>query len=194
MPSAPISATSPDWVSRFNVVLLDRDGVINHDSPDYIKNVKEWHPINGSIDAIVTLQQAGARVAVCTNQAGIGRGIIEPDDLAEIHECMQKHIEQHGGERIPVYFCPHHPDEGCRCRKPAPGLLLDALETFRATPDIACFIGDSARDLDAADAAGCEGVLVLTGHGADTLKDRPEARNVIDLAAFARLYAEGSQR
>lgn len=151
---------------RLRLVILDRDGVINHDSPEYIKSPAEWRPIAGSLDAVARLHHAGLRVVVATNQAGVGRGLFDLPTLMAIHARMNAEVERAGGMLAAIFFCPHHPDAGCACRKPAPGLLAEALRRFDLQPDEAVAIGDSARDLQAARAAGIASRLVLTGNGA----------------------------
>ena len=149
---------------KIRLVLLDRDGVINCDSEEYIKSVDEWCPIDGSIDAVRRLQ-GQFQVAVCTNQAGVGRGLLTGSVLAAIHGKLQEALQNTGGEPIPVYHCPHHPDDGCDCRKPAPGLLIDAMRAAAVTGRQTCFVGDSMRDVEAAWNAGCTPILVRTGNG-----------------------------
>jgi D-glycero-D-manno-heptose 1,7-bisphosphate phosphatase len=147
------------------LVILDRDGVVNEDSAEYIKSVAEWRPIKGSIEAIAALTRAGFRVAVVTNQSGVGRGLLDEATLAAIHERMRGAIRAAGGELAGVYYCPHLPDAGCDCRKPRPGLFL-ALErdlgvSVRGVP----YVGDKLSDVDAAEAVGARPVLVRTGKG-----------------------------
>lgn len=169
-------------------VLLDRDGVINRDSPSYIRTVDDWEPLPGSLEAIVALRAAGYPVAVCTNQAGIARGLIRPADLAAIHDQLRRQLEAMGGGLDGIFHCPHGPDDGCECRKPAPGLLLSACAQLGVPPEQAVFIGDSARDLTAGRRAGARVLLVRTGNGQATL-DAGEATDVAvydDLAAAAR--------
>jgi D-glycero-D-manno-heptose 1,7-bisphosphate phosphatase len=150
------------------MVMLDRDGVINQDDPGYIKSVEEWHPLPGSISAIVDMQRMGIKVAVCTNQSGIARHLIAVADLEEIHQAMNQALIDAGGSAIPVFFCPHHPDDDCQCRKPRPGMLFAALTQAGLTPEDAWFVGDSLRDLQAAEAAGCHPVLLRTGKEINT--------------------------
>ena len=113
------------------LVILDRDGVINHDSDAYIKTPDEWRPIPGSIEAIARLSKAGLRVAVATNQSAIARGLLEPPTLAAIHSRMQRAVQDAGGRIDAVFFCPHGPDDGCDCRKPRPGMVLEILRRDR---------------------------------------------------------------
>lgn len=151
---------------RLRLVLLDRDGVINHDSPAYIKSPAEWLPVEGSLEAIARMTQAGLKVAVVTNQAGVARGKFDLATLMAIHARMHHAVDEVDGRIDAVFFCPHHPDAGCGCRKPAPGMLLEALARFDTEPQDALLVGDSLRDLEAAAAAGVPAVLVRTGNGA----------------------------
>jgi D-glycero-D-manno-heptose 1,7-bisphosphate phosphatase len=153
---------------KLTVVVLDRDGVINEDSPDYIKSPDEWHAIPGSLDAIARLKQAGFEVAIATNQSGVARGLFSIDTLWEIHKKMLGEILEAGGYVKRIFFCLHGPDDQCECRKPKPGLLLQIAEYFACGFDRMIMIGDAARDLDAADAVGVRSILVRTGKGAPT--------------------------
>lgn len=148
------------------LILLDRDGVINQDSPDYIKDVTEWVPIAGSLDAIAALKRAGYLVAVCTNQAGVGRGLFSLDALGRVHARMNAELGRRGCALDGLRFCPHRPDDGCNCRKPRPGMLIEAMRELAVAPAEALFVGDSLRDMEAAAAAGCRAALVRTGSGA----------------------------
>jgi len=153
------------------LVALDRDGVINYESDHYIRNVDQWHPIPGSLEAIARLSKAGFKVAVATNQSGLGRGLLDQVSLDAIHAELQQRVEQLGGQLEGVFYCPHRPEENCRCRKPQPG-LLKAIERHTGMSIAGCpFIGDSARDLEAAERAGCIPMLVRTGRGDQTLKE-----------------------
>ena len=105
------------------MVVLDRDGVINRESADFIKTPDEWIPLPGSLEAIARLTRAGYPVSVATNQSGVGRGLFDRDALDAIHDKMRRAVESAGGDLAGIFFCPHAPDEGCDCRKPEPGLL-----------------------------------------------------------------------
>ena len=167
-------------------VILDRDGVINAESPEYIKSPDEWEPLPGSLDAIARLTKAGFQVFVATNQAGIARGKLSLVELDIIHQRMLNEVEQLGGRIVDIRYCPHHPDDHCNCRKPAPGMLLDLAKIYNLDLSMGHFVGDSIKDLQAAKAAGCKGVLVLSGNGHESLKLFPDFKPVHkDLASFA---------
>jgi len=148
------------------LIILDRDGVINYDSADYIKSADEWIPIPGSIEAISRLSQNGYRIIIVSNQSGISRKKFTIDDLNGIHQKMIMHLGQYGGSIEAIVFCPHGPRQGCDCRKPKPGMLFDVANRLRISLKDIYFVGDSQRDLDAAQAAGAKPVLVRTGNGA----------------------------
>ncbi len=165
-------------------VLLDRDGVINQDSDDFIKSPEEWQAIDGSLEAIALLTAHHFRVAVISNQSGLARGLFDLATLEQIHEKMHRMVNAAGGMIEAIYFCPHGADSACQCRKPKPGMLLqcaiehgiDLSETF--------FIGDSARDIQAALAANAKPLLVKTGKGEKTLADH----SYPNLLIFDTLY------
>ena len=174
------------------VVLLDRDGVINEDSPDYIRTPADWQPIPGSLEAIAELCAASFAVAVCTNQAGVARGLLSRADLEAIHRRMETEVSRHGGRLAGIFFCPHGPEECCDCRKPAPGLLHQAARALGIDLADVPYIGDSGRDLEAARRAGARPVLVLTGNGRETLeKENPDCEVYDDLARAARAILDG---
>ena len=171
------------------LVILDRDGVINHDSASYIKSPEEWKPIAGSLEAIALLNQAGYRVLVATNQSGIGRGLFDMATLNAIHDKMHRALSLVGGRVDGIFYCPHAQDAGCACRKPRPGLLDEIAKRFGVSLDGVPFIGDSLRDLQAGAAVGAQPVLVLTGKGKKIRKDGdlPEGTVVhADLAEAVR--------
>ncbi|MFZ9563439.1 MAG: D-glycero-beta-D-manno-heptose 1,7-bisphosphate 7-phosphatase [Burkholderiales bacterium] len=153
------------------LVILDRDGVINHDSASYIKSPDEWKPIAGSLEAIALLNQAGYRVLVATNQSGVGRGLFDMATLNAIHDKMHRALGLVGGHVDGIFYCPHANDAGCTCRKPRPGLLDEISKRFGVSLEGVPFIGDSLRDLQAGAAVGAQPVLVLTGKGKKTRKD-----------------------
>jgi len=174
------------------LVILDRDGTINHDSDKYIKSPAEWKPIKGSLEAIARLGQAGYRVVVATNQSGIGRGLFDMATLNAIHDVMHRAVHQAGGRIDAIFFCPHPADAGCDCRKPKPGMLLEIARRMNVDLEDVPMVGDSRKDLDAAVAAGARPVLVLTGNGRKTRDagDLPPGTEVCaDLAAFGALLA-----
>ena len=147
-------------------VLLDRDGVINVDGPVGVLKLEEFVFLPRSIDAIVRLTQAGYRIAVCTNQSAIGKGWMSEDTLSVIHRFMRGEVEKQGGKIEKIYYAPDHPDVPSTRRKPAPGMLLEALTHFGADPARTPMVGDMMRDLEAAIAAGCPRILTRTGKGA----------------------------
>lgn len=152
------------------LVVLDRDGVINHDSVRFIRTAKQWRAIDGSLEAIALLVSKGFTVAVATNQSGLARGHFSLDALAGIHRTMAAAAVDAGGEIDRIVFCPHGPGAGCDCRKPAPGLLLQLANHYGIGLGGVPFIGDSLSDLGAAEAAGARGILVRTGKGLDAAK------------------------
>ncbi|WP_157314503.1 D-glycero-beta-D-manno-heptose 1,7-bisphosphate 7-phosphatase [Chitinibacter sp. GC72] len=153
------------------LLILDRDGVINHDRPDFIKSPNEWLPIAGSLEAIGELTRAGWTIVVATNQSCIGRGIINVDMLNQIHAKMHRAVVNAGGHIDAIFFCPHAPDSGCECRKPAPGMVLDIARRFRVDVEDCLMVGDSLRDLQAVVSAGGQAILVRTGNGGKTEAD-----------------------
>jgi D-glycero-D-manno-heptose 1,7-bisphosphate phosphatase len=150
------------------LIILDRDGVINEDSMDYIKSPEEWQPIPGSLEAIAQLNRAGYRVVVVTNQSAIGRGLLDLNTLCRIHDKMAHSLADVGGFIEAVFFCPHRPEDNCECRKPKPGLLKDIGARLDMDLTDVPAIGDSLRDLQAAAAVGARAILVRTGKGEAT--------------------------
>ncbi|HTR00226.1 MAG TPA: D-glycero-beta-D-manno-heptose 1,7-bisphosphate 7-phosphatase [Candidatus Acidoferrum sp.] len=174
------------------LVILDRDGVINADSDDYIKTVDEWTPLPGSIAAIAKLSQAGYRIAVATNQSGLARGYFDEITLANMHNLMCALVEQAGGEIDVICYCPHLPTDDCYCRKPKTGLLEQIGDALNQPVQGAWLVGDHEKDLQMALAAGCKPLLVRTGKGAKTEAAlspdlRTQVRVVDDLAEAARV-------
>ncbi len=153
------------------LIILDRDGVINYDSDQYIKGPDEWRPIPGSLEAIARLNQADYRVVVATNQAGIGRGLFDMATLNAIHDKLHKAVAQAGGHIDAIFFCPHTNAANCNCRKPKPGLLEDIGQRYHVDLTDVPAIGDSLRDLQAAVAVGAKPILVLSGKGKRTVAD-----------------------
>ena len=175
--------------TRPKAVLLDRDGVINFDSPDYILAPEQWRPVPGSLQAIARLTAAGIPVAICSNQSALGRGMLDRETFQAIHAKMMLAIEEAGGEIAHVAYCPHAPDDGCACRKPLPGLLYEALQALDVAAEDALMIGDSVRDVQAARAAGVRAMLVQSGYGeADDILERSR-RLMPDICSFPDLAA-----
>ncbi len=173
------------------LIILDRDGVINQDRDDFVKSADEWVPLEGSMDAIAFLTQAGYTLVVATNQSGIGRQYFTMQELTEMHNKMHKLVQQAGGQIDGIWFCPHTGASGCNCRKPAPGMVEDILARFNARAEDVYMVGDSLRDLQAIDAVGGKPVLVLTGKGKKTLSQHgdelPEHTRIFDdLLAFSQ--------
>jgi len=153
------------------LAILDRDGVINFDSDQYIKSPVEWRPIPGSIEAIARLSQSGYRIAVATNQSGIGRGLFDMATLNAINDKMMEMVFRQGGRIDALFFCPHTAAEQCNCRKPRTGMLEEIAARFHTELKGVPSIGDSLKDLQAAEAVGCQPILVLTGKGTRTRQD-----------------------
>jgi D-glycero-D-manno-heptose 1,7-bisphosphate phosphatase len=150
------------------LIILDRDGVINYDSDDFIKSPEEWIPIPGSLEAIARLNQAGYRVIVATNQSGIARGLFNVVTLNAIHQKMHTAAQMAGADIDAVFFCPHAADDNCDCRKPKPGMLYEIAKRFNINLKGIPNVGDSLRDLQSGFIAGCTPYLVLTGKGEKT--------------------------
>jgi D-glycero-D-manno-heptose 1,7-bisphosphate phosphatase len=181
------------------LLVLDRDGVINEDSDQYIKSPDEWRAIPGSLEAIAELCHEGWQVFVATNQSGLARGLFDLPTLHAIHRKMNDAIEEAGGALSGIFFCPHGPDAGCLCRKPAPGLLQDLSRRLGRPLKGVPVVGDSLRDLAAAHTVGAQPVLVLTGRGQETLaaqdtKPLPPGTLIFDslasVSAHLRLSAD----
>lgn len=156
------------------LIILDRDGVINRDSRNFVKSPPEWVPLQGSIEAIARLSQAGFTVTVASNQSGLARGLFDRRALIAMHRKMRRLVAAEGGRIDRIVVCPHGPDDGCECRKPNPGLLLRLARYFRVSLDGVPVVGDSQRDLEAAARAGAVPVLVRTGNGRRTAARLPE--------------------
>lgn len=171
------------------LVILDRDGVINQDSPAFVKSADEWLPLPGSIGAIARLSRAGHTIAVASNQSGLARGLFDRNSLRAMHRKLRSLVAAEGGRVDRIVVCAHGPDDDCRCRKPRPGLLHRLARHYDTSLDGVPVIGDSLRDLEAATHAGATPILVRTGNGAKTARNLPvELRDVPiydDLAAFA---------
>lgn len=157
------------------LIILDRDGVVNEESAAYIKSAAEWIPLPQSLEAIALLKKNGYQVAIATNQSGLAKGLYDLQALESMHAKMQKLLEPLQAKVDAIYFCPHNDSHDCACRKPKPGLLDQAANYFQVDfkKQEVFFIGDSLRDLEAALAANCKPILVLTGYGEETLKNLP---------------------
>ena len=167
------------------LVILDRDGVINFDSAQFIKSPAEWKPIPGSLEAIARLKQNGYRVVVSTNQSGIGRGLFDMDTLNQIHDKMHRAAFAAGGRIDAVFYCPHAADAGCDCRKPNTGMMQRIAHTLNVDLTGVPAIGDSPRDLEAAARAGCTPILVLTGKGEKTRAENTLPESTLVFADLA---------
>ena len=160
-----------------STIFLDRDGVINENRSDYVKSWSEFSFLSGSREAIAKLTQAGHRIVVCTNQAGVARGTISVEAVEDIHHRMIESICEFGGKIEKVYYCPHDRDGDCFCRKPRPGMLLQARDELGIDMHDAVFIGDSITDIRAGLAAGIHAVLVLSGLGLDQFREHQHEVN-----------------
>lgn len=181
------------------MVILDRDGVINEDSDAFIKSVDEWIPLPGSFDAIARLSRAGFTVVVATNQSGLGRGLFTEQALEDMHERLRQGVNEAGGQLGKIYHCPHKPDDGCSCRKPAAGLLDAIARDYDVDLTGVPIVGDSLRDLQAGLVHHCLPILVRTGKGRRTEADLAstplkDALVVDDLAAAADWILEHDAR
>lgn len=172
--------------STARLIVLDRDGVINHDRDDYVKTPQEWVPINGSIEAIAQLYHAGWRIVIASNQSVIGRGLLTLEGLCQIHLKMQKILAGINAQVDGLFFCPHVPEARCACRKPEPGLLAQIERRFRPRWQETCFVGDTTKDIDAARAIGAQPILTLTGQGERTLQ---VAEGIADVSVYPDLAA-----
>jgi len=177
------------------LVILDRDGVINVDSEQFIKNPAEWQPVPGSLEAIAKLNHMGYRVVIASNQSGIGRGLFDMDALNAINDKMYRALTQVGGRVDALFYCPHAAESSCDCRKPKPGMLVDIAQRFNVDLTGVPAIGDSLRDLQAAAAVGAQPMLVLTGKGKKTEAAGGLPQNTLifsDLAEAVRHIIAGS--
>tara|TARA_A100001037_G_scaffold297841_2_gene320468 strand:+ start:2487 stop:3035 length:549 start_codon:yes stop_codon:yes gene_type:complete len=161
------------------LILLDRDGVINFDSEDYIKTESEWVPIPESISGLSRLHAAGYLLGVCSNQSAVARGLLSVSSLAAIELKMIEAIDAAGAKLECIFYCQHHPNASCECRKPKPGLLLAAMSSVGVSPQETMFVGDSLSDIEAAEAAGCTAVLVRTGNGELTEREISDRSSII---------------
>ena len=176
------------------LIILDRDGVINYDSDQFIKSPDEWRPIPGSLEAIARLNHAGFRVVVATNQSGLGRGLFDMATMVAVNEKLHKALAHVGGRIDAVFYCPHAADSDCECRKPKPGLLMEIGQRFGVDLTGVPCVGDSLRDLQAAQAVGAQPILVLSGKGEKTLREGNFPSNTVifpDLAFAAAALLAG---
>jgi D-glycero-D-manno-heptose 1,7-bisphosphate phosphatase len=163
--------------SVVKIIVVDRDGTLNELRDEHIHSPDDWQAIEGALEAIARLHQAGWHVVVATNQSGLGRGLMEMSTLNAIHQKMNEQLAQVGGRIDAVFFCPHAPEDQCSCRKPLPGLFQDIAERMGVEPAEMYAVGDSLRDIQAARNAGCKTHLVLSGRSAG-----------LDEAGLARLH------
>jgi len=155
------------------LIILDRDGVINEDSDNYIKSADEWVAIPGSLESISRLNHAGYKIAIATNQSGLSRGLFTINALNEIHQKLYRSLDRVGGHIDAIFFCPHGPNDNCTCRKPKPGMLHQIKKTFSIDLSSVFVVGDSYRDIVSAKAANAIPILVRTGKGKRTLASHP---------------------
>ena len=177
------------------LAIIDRDGVINHDSDAFIKSPQEWEAIPGSLEALARLTENGWKVVIATNQSGLARGLFSMTTLNAIHAKMRRELALLGGFIDAIFICPHGPDDGCTCRKPAPGMFRDIAHRYEVNLQAVPSVGDSLRDLQAASQAGCAPWLVQTGKGMRTLEKGglPEGTRVkADLAAVVDKWLHGN--
>jgi D-glycero-D-manno-heptose 1,7-bisphosphate phosphatase len=164
------------------LVILDRDGVINQDSVNFIKNPSEWIALPGSLEAIALLNQSGFRIAIATNQSGIARGLFDMPALNSINDKMHRALAQMGGRIDAMFYCPHAPEDDCNCRKPKTGMIEDIGRRFSVELGEIYGIGDSLRDLQAFSKAGCKPILVRSGNGEETLASGNLPKNTLIFA------------
>ena len=169
-------------------LILDRDGVINYDSKYFIKSPDEWEAIPGSLEAMADLNKAGYKIVIATNQSAIARGIFLQETLDSIHQKMIDELAKFGGNILDIFYCPHHPDDGCECRKPRPGMLLDFAKKYNADLSNICMVGDRTKDILAAKAAGAMPHFVKTNYSAEfndeILKDVMMHENLAEFATW----------
>jgi D-glycero-D-manno-heptose 1,7-bisphosphate phosphatase len=182
---------------KYKHVILDRDGVLNREAHDggYVLGPEEFFWLPGTLEALAMLRSAGVYLSVATNQSGVGRGLMTLEQLYAVHHRMQTEASQQGGELGAVLFCPHAPDDGCACRKPAPGLIHEALARSGFAAAESLVVGDDRRDLEAASRAGVQAALVRTGKGRKTemLLHRAAVPTYDDLAHVARAILEAHE-
>ncbi len=183
-------------------IIFDRDGTLNHDRDDYVTTAEEWVPIDGALEAVAALTQGGWHAVVATNQSGLGRGLFDMATLNQMHLKLNQKLAEKGGRIDAIFFCPHVPSDECDCRKPMPGLLLQIGERYSIDLKNVASVGDSLRDLQAAQAAGCEPHLVRTGKAAKLNEEQlaamlaqvPGTTVHKDLTAFAEFILRRDQQ
>ncbi len=185
----------PGHLAKKGLLILDRDGVINRDSETFVKSAAEWIPLPGSIAAIAALSGAGYTVTIASNQSGLARGLFDQDALQTMHDKLRTLVAAEGGSVDKIVVCPHGPDDGCDCRKPKPGLLLQLADHYDTDLSGVPVIGDSLRDIQAAVAVAARPLLVRTGNGSNTEASLPEELGKIEVfddltAATAALVLE----
>lgn len=180
------------------IVILDRDGTLNYNSDEYIKSPEEWRPLPGALEAVGRMNHAGYHVVLAINQSGLGRGLLDVASLNAIHKHMLKQLAMVGGRIDAIFYCPHTSEDGCTCRKPLPGLIEQVVERFGIEIQDTPFVGDSLRDMQAAQAAGCQPHLVTTGRS-EALRGSPlpatfpaETQVHTDLNAFVDVLLKKS--
>ena len=170
----------------YELVILDRDGVINEDSDNYIKAEYEWQALPGSLEAIADLNKAGYKVAIATNQSGISRKLFSVQTLTDIHKKMLSELSDKGGFIDKILYCPHRTKDNCTCRKPSPKMLLTIMKSLNISNEKTLFIGDSIKDTKAANNAKCSAALVKTGKGTKTIEKH--SSELVDIPIFENLF------
>jgi len=170
------------------LVILGRDGILNRYRDDHVKSPAEWESIDGALQAVARLNHAGWHAVIATNQSGIGRGMIDMASINAIHTHLQRLAQAEGGRFDAVFFCPHTPEDGCECRKPRPGLMLEIGSRYGIDLATVPMVGDTLRDLQAAQAAGCEPHLVRSGR-AQSL-DEAQCRHILEQVPATRIHAD----
>lgn len=176
------------------LVILDRDGVINQDSANFIKSPAEWVPIPGSLEAIALLTQYDFHVVVATNQSGVSRGLFDMATLNNIHDKMHREVALAGGRIDAVFYCPHSAEENCSCRKPKTGMIKEIGKRFSVELNEVAGVGDALRDLQAFASAGCQPILVKTGKGNETLASSKEDKSLPENTWICEDLGEAAQR
>jgi D-glycero-D-manno-heptose 1,7-bisphosphate phosphatase len=176
-------------MSMEKIVFLDRDGTISKDSVDHIKSWEEFHFLPKAKKGIALLTKNGFHIIIITNQSVIARKMTTLEGLSRLHTNMMKEIEEAGGKITNIYFCPHHPDDGCNCRKPQPGLLQKAIQENGIDPTKSYMVGDRIMDIQVGKTVGCKTILIANDRGNDELKQSPlkpeyVAKNLVDVARW----------